>query len=144
MKEFNLPRKTLILWQFRSLCLGLLLTALSSYFYFKLKPFLILLLIIAVIFIIFTFVYLPLFFKSCKIRCSNEAVILKQGVIFKNTHILPFSRLIYTQTVTTPIARLLGLRAITLKAARNLLFVPELSVSDAKAFLDELEVGDSQ
>ncbi len=144
MKEFNLPRKTLILWQFRSLCLGLLLTALSSYFYFKLKPFLILLLIIAVIFIIFTFVYLPLFFKSCKIRCSNEAVILKRGVIFENTHILPFSRLIYTQTVTTPIARLLGLRAITLKAARNLLFVPELSVSDAKAFLAELEVGDSQ
>lgn len=144
MKEFNLPRKTLILWQFRSLCLGLLLTALSSYFYFKLKPFLILLLIIAVIFIIFTFVYLPLFFKSCKIRCSNEAVILKQGVIFKNTHILPFSRLIYTQTVTTPIARLLGLTAITLKAARNLLFVPELSVIDAKAFLAELEVGDSQ
>lgn len=144
MREYELPRKTLILWQFRSLGLGLLLTALSSYFYFKLKPFLIILLIIAIIFVIFTFVYLPLFFKSCKIRCSKDAIIIRQGVIFKKTHILPFSRLIYTQTVTTPIARLLGLRAITLKAARNILFVPELLVSDAKAFLDELEVGEKR
>ena len=144
MREFKLPRKTLILWQCRSVAIGLLLALLSGYFYFRLKPFLIVLLIIAILFILFTFLYLPLFFKSCKIRCTNDAVIIRQGVIFKNTHILPFSRLIYTQTITSPIARLLKLKAITLKAARNVLIVPELCDEDANSLIAELEVGEKQ
>ncbi len=141
MKEYKLPRKTLILWQCRSVAIGLLLTALCYYFYFKLKPFVIALIIIAILFIFFTFLYLPLYFRSCKIRRVNDAVIVRRGVFFKNTHILPFSRLIYAQTVTSPIARLMGLKAITLKAARNSLIVPELSIEDADLLVCELEDG---
>lgn len=143
MKEYKLPRKTLILWQCRSLAIGLLLTLLCYYFYFKLKPFLIALLIIAILFVLFTFLYLPFYFKSCKIRRTNDAVIVRQGVFFKNTHILPFSRLIYAQTVTSPVARMMGLKAITLKAARNSLLVPELSCEDADMLIRELENGGS-
>lgn len=144
MREYKLPRKTLILWQCRSLAVGLLLALLCSYFYFELKPFLILLLIIAILFILFTFIYLPLYFRSCKIRRTKDAVIVRSGVLFKNSHILPFSRLIYTQTVTSPVARLLGLKAITLKAARKSLLVPELSIEDADLLIFELENGERE
>ena len=142
MREYKLPRKTLILWQCRSLAIGILLALLCSYFYFELKPFLIVLLIIAILFVLFTFLYLPLYFKSCKIRRTRDAVIIRSGVIFKNSHILPFSRLIYTQTVTSPVARLMGLKAITLKAARKSLLVPELSCEDADLLVYELENGE--
>lgn len=143
MREYKLPRKTLILWQCRSLAIGILLALICSYFYFELKPFLIGLLIIAVLFVLFTFIYLPFYFKSCKIRRTNDAVIIRSGVIFKNCHILPFSRLIYAQTVTSPVARLMGLKAITLKAARKSLIVPELSCEDADLLLFELEKGET-
>ena len=143
MREYKLPRKTLVLWQCRSLAIGLLLTLFCLYFYFELKPFLIILLIIAVLFILFTFLYLPLYFKSCMIRRTRDAVIIRSGVIFKNSHILPFSRLIYAETVTSPVARLMGLKAITLKAARKSLLVPELSVTDADLLVSELENGET-
>ncbi len=143
MKEYKLPRKTLFLWQFRSIAVTLLLAALCSYFYIRLKPFLIILFIIGILFLFFTFVYLPLFFRSCKIRCSKKGVVVKWGVIIKNTHILPFYRLIYTQTVTTPLSKLLGLKALLLKAARNRLFVPELRLEDAEEILSEFSVGEA-
>ena len=144
MREYKLPRKTLILWQCRSLAIGILLALLCSYFYFELKPFLIVLLIIAILFVLFTFLYLPLYFKSCKIRRTRDAVIIRSGVIFKNSHILPFSRLIYTQTLVTPLAKILKLKAITLKAARSTIIVPEMSAEDADCLLTLLANGDEE
>jgi membrane protein YdbS with pleckstrin-like domain len=144
MKEYKMPRKTLHLWQFRVAAIGLLLSALCGYFYFKLKPFLIIIIAIFVAFLVVTFWYLPAFFKGCSVKRSNDAVIVKWGVIFKNTHILPFSRLIYAQSLTTPLARALGLKGLTLKAARQSIFIPELQLADADELINGLKQGDEQ
>ena len=48
---------------------------------------------------------------------------------------MPFTRMIYTQTFTTPLAKKMGLTAVTLKAARSRIFLPEMTKEDAKAFI---------
>jgi membrane protein YdbS with pleckstrin-like domain len=87
---------------------------------------------------------LPAFLRSYKIRLSKDGVIIRRGVIIKNTHILPFSRLIYTQTLVTPLAKLLKLKAITLKAARSTIVVPEMSAEDVDSLLALLANGDEE
>ncbi len=143
MREYNLPRKTLLLWQIRAIALGFILLSVCGYFSFTLKPFAITAVVLAVIFAIVVFWYLPKFFKTCKIQYINGSVVVKRGVFLKNTHILPFSRLIYTQTLVTPIAKAFSLTALTLKAARSYVFVPEMEKTDAEELLALISRGES-
>ncbi len=143
MKEYNLPRKTLLLWQIRAFAIGVILLSVCAYFSFTLKPFAITAVVLGVIFALVVFWYLPKFFKTCKIQFINGSVVIKRGVFIKNTHILPFSRLIYTQTLVTPIAKLFSLTALTLKAARSYVFIPEMNEEDAKELLEAISRGES-
>ena len=132
MKEYTLPTKTLFLWQIRivitSILLWLVLEA-SSLDY----PYIIVGL--AAITVFAAFLYLPFYFTSFRIRFINGAVVIDNGIIIKNTHILPFSRLIYTQTLISPLARLFGIKAVALKAARSRIFVPEMKKEDIEELL---------
>ena len=104
MKEYKLPRKTLLLWSIRVTFLSALFLAgfmflcnyaeIFRYFAFAV-PF---------IYAFSLIFYLPALFKSCKIQFVNGAVIVKMGVFVSNCHILPFSRMIYTQTLITHLA----------------------------------------
>lgn len=141
MKEYTLPRKTLVLWVIRSF-LGfavffafcLFLCRFSDIFRFGMiaVPFLFLFTILF---------YLPKLFKSCRLLITGEAVIIKRGVFIENCHILPFSRMIYCQTIVTPLARILKLEAVTLKAARSRIFIPELEKETVQELLEELSKG---
>ncbi|MBE6750206.1 MAG: PH domain-containing protein [Ruminococcaceae bacterium] len=143
MKEYKLPHKTLLLWRIRTALIFCLLASICAFYSFTMKPFLIALLVLSVVFVLTIFWYLPQLFKAFSIKHSNNAVIIESGFIVKQCHILPFSRLIYTQSVRTPLARLLGLTAFTLKAARNKLFVPEIDATDAKEFIEAISHGDA-
>jgi membrane protein YdbS with pleckstrin-like domain len=131
MKIFEVPQKTLLLWQIRGFVIGLLLFALCAFLAIS-RTFLLLATIIIISFVaVFDFWYLPRFFKSCKIRYVNQSVVIDYGVFIKNTHILPFSKLIHTQTVTTPLASAFSLMAVGLKAARSRIYIPEMTSEDA-------------
>ena len=142
MKEYILPPKTLLLWQCRAVLLWLFLTLACSFFSFSLKVFLISFLSLSVIFSLVIFLYLPKYFSLFKIKCLKGAVIVENGVIFRNCHILPFSRLIYTQTIVTPISKFFGLTALTLKAARSRIYIPELDEKSLKDILSRLTKGE--
>ena len=144
MKDYSLPRKALLLWEFRLAIIELLILGICRYFYLKLSFLYIVSIVLTAVFIISLVWYLPAFLRSYKIRLSKDGVIIRRGVIIKNTHILPFSRLIYTQTLVTPLAKLLKLKAITLKAARNTIVVPEMSAEDADSLLALLANGDEE
>lgn len=144
MKTYKLPPKTLLLWQCRAVIAWFVLTLACSFFSFSLKFFGIAFLVLSVLFSIVIFLYLPKFFSLCTIKCLKGAVIVENGVIFRNCHILPYSRLIYTQTITTPISNFFGLRALTLKAARSRVFIPELTEKDALDLVARLRKGDTQ
>ncbi len=144
MKTYKLPPKTLLLWQCRAILAWLVLTLICSFFSFTFKFFLIAFLVLSVIFSVFIFLYLPKYYSLFSLKCLKGAIIIENGVIFRNCHILPYSRLIYTQTITTPISKFFGLRALTLKAARSRVFVPELSEKDALDLISRLRKGDTQ
>ena len=82
--------------------------------------------------------YLPAFFKSYEILFKNGAIIINYGVFIKFSHIMPYTRLIYAQSFATPLARLFRVTAISLKAARSRVIVPEILLSDAMRVMDSL------
>ena len=143
MKEYTLPKKTTFLWQIRIILLTFALAALCLYFsgIFSFLSVAAFALIIAGVLI--AFVYIPLFFNSYKIILSNDAVIVKYGVIIKNDHIMPYKRMIYAQSYQTPVARLLGVAAVRLKAARSYLSVAEIDKKSVQAIIDFLAEGES-
>lgn len=143
MKREVLPKKTLILWQIRVVMLTALFVAICLYFATILHFLKYVAVFIAVFGLALTFWYLPTFFKGYEILFKNGAIIINYGVFIKFSHIMPYSRLIYAQSFATPLARLFRVTAISLKAARSRVIVPEINISDALRVMDSLTGGAS-
>ncbi len=132
--ELKLPKKTLDLWKIRLTIGVLLFFGLFSYFCHGYGWFLIATLVIICLYELAFFWYLPALFKTYQIKYINGAVVIESGVFIKITHIMPYSKMIYTQTLTSPLARFFGLKAVTLKAARSRLLIPEVPEEEAEKF----------
>lgn len=135
VKNFELPKKTLTLWQIRFAVAAVILLSAAAFLYKISVYFLIPLGVLALFFSLVVIIYLPAFFKSCKIRFLDGTVIIERGVFIKSTHIMPFSRMIISQLLSTPLSRMMGLSAVTLKSARRVLVIPEIRTEDAKDFI---------
>lgn len=142
MKENTLPKKTTLLWQVRIIIITFILVAACLYFEPLFSFLKIAAIVIGIIGIILAFLYLPFFFKSYKIILSNDAVIVKFGIIVKIEHIMPYKRMIYAQSFETPLARIFGIAAVRLKAARSYLFVAEIEKEAAQTIIDFLAEGE--
>ena len=142
MKENTLPKKTTLLWQVRIIIITFVLVAACLYFEPLFSFLKIAAIVIGIIGIILAFLYLPFFFKSYKIILSNDAVIVKFGIIVKIEHIMPYKRMIYAQSFETPLARIFGIAAVRLKAARSYLFVAEIEKEAAQTIIDFLAEGE--
>lgn len=138
MKENLLPQKTVTLWQIRTGLIGLVLLILVCAFGFLTRWALLGAAVIAAVLAVLLFWYLPRYFRSYEILFPKGAVVINRGVFIKTTHIMPFSRLVYAQSYATPIAKRMGLAALTLKAARSNIIIPELNVKDVDYFIDFL------
>jgi membrane protein YdbS with pleckstrin-like domain len=138
MNSVTLPKKTLLLWQIRVVMLTCVL--LGSCLYFKdIIPFLsLVVVIVAALGIVITFIYLPIFLKKFEILFKNEAIVINYGVFIKFSHIMPYPRLIYAQTFATPLASFFGVTALSLKAARSRIIIPEIPKDLAQRFMDSL------
>ena len=132
--ELKLPKKTLDLWKIRLTIGVLLFFGLFSYFCHGYGWFLVATLAIICIYELAFFWYLPCLFKTYEIKYINGAVVIERGVFIKTTHIMPYSKMIYTQTLTSPLARFFGLKAVTLKAARSQILIPEIPEDEAEKF----------
>ncbi len=142
MAELKLPRKTLSLWKIRTTVGVLLFFGVFSYFFHSLDLFLPVTIVIVCLYEALILWYFPALFKSYNIKYINGAVVIESGVIIKTTHIMPFSRMIYTESITSPLAKLMGLSAITLKAARSRILIPDLLQSEAERFVAALAEGE--
>lgn len=134
----KLPKRTLLLWQIRVVMLTILLVCICFYYKNAIPFILQVALIIAIIGIATVVFYLPTFIKGYEIVFGNESVIINYGVFIKFSHVMPYSRLIYAQTFATPLARIFGVTALSLKAARSRVIVPEILLSDAQKIMDSL------
>lgn len=138
MKKQALPKRTLLLWQIRVVMLIALLVA-ACFWFESMLPFLdIVVWVLCALCLVLVVWYLPTFFKGYEMLFQKEAVIINYGVFIKFSHIMPYSRLIYAQTFASPIARLMGVTALSLKAARSRVIVPEVLFADAQKVLDSL------
>ena len=136
--ELKLPKKTLDLWKIRLTIGVLLFFGLFSYFCHGYGWFLIATRVIICLYELAFFWYLPSLFKTYQIKYINGAVVIESGVFIKITHIMPYSKMIYTQTLTSPLARFFGLKAVTLKAARSQILIPEVPEEAAEKFTTAL------
>lgn len=138
MKKGTLPQKTVLLWQIRVVMLTAIIVAICIY-YGKAMPFLnSVALIIALISLALNLFYIPKFLHGFEILFKNDAIIINYGVLIKFSHIMPYSRLIYAQSFATPLSRLFGVTALSLKAARSRVIVPEIKLEDAIKIINSL------
>ena len=138
MKENLLPKRTVTLWQIRIGLIGIILLVAVCAFGLLTRWVLLGATVVAVIIAVFLFWYLPRYFKSYEILFPKGAVVINRGVFIKTTHIMPFSRLVYAQSFATPLAKRMGLSALTLKAARSSIIIPELNAEDVDYYIDFL------
>lgn len=138
MKENLLPKKTVFLWQIRIGIIGFILLATICAFVFLTRWMLLAAAIVAAVLAVILFWYLPRYFKSYEIIFPKGAIVINRGVFIKTTHIMPFSRLVYAQSFATPLAKKMGLAALTLKAARSSIIIPELSAEDVDYYINLL------
>lgn len=144
MMKHAIPEKTLMLWQIRVSAAAVIITAASAFLMFVSVWFLIFTVLLAVAFAFLLFWYLPHYLRSYELLFPKGAVIINRGVFIKTTHIMPFSRLIYAQSLSTPLAKSLGLAAMSLKAARSSLLIPEIASDDVIRFIEALTAEDSE
>lgn len=138
VKAETLPKKTLWLWQIRVVMLTVLLIGACFYFISFLKILKIIVLVIALLGFVTVIWYLPVLFKSYIILFGRDAIIINHGVFIKFSHIMPYTRLIYAQSFATPIARLFGVTALSFKAARSRIILPEINLLDAEKIISSL------
>lgn len=134
MKENLLPKKTALLWQIRIGLAGIMLIILLCALSFLTRWLLLAAAVLTALLAVFLFWYLPRYFNSYEIIFPSGAIVINRGVFIKTTHIMPFSRLVYAQSYATPLARAMGLAALSLKAARSVIIVPELNAADVDYF----------
>lgn len=136
MKISKLPRRTRCLWQLRIILIDILIALICFYFRTGYKWSLSVGIVILAFSLPIIFWYIPQFIKNYEIRIIDEAIVINSGVIIKSTHIMPFSKMIYAQSITTPIAAKMEITAISLKAARTSVIIPEIRVDEAIALLE--------
>lgn len=138
MSDRALPKKTLLLWQIRVVMLTIALIAIMIY-YAETMPFLnSVAVIVGILALVAVVWYLPKFFATYEIKLKGEAIIVNYGIFIKISHIMPYSRLIYAQSFSTPLARLFGVTALSLKAARSHVIIPEVNIDDAMKVIKSL------
>lgn len=134
----KLPHRTLLLWQIRVAVIDFLILAVLLYFRWSFKWITSLYIIFSLFCLALIFWYLPRYISSYNISLIEGAVVIKSGVIVKSTQIMPHSKMIYTQTFTSPLANKMNITALSLKAARSRIFIPEMLKEDADALLNAL------
>lgn len=132
---FSLPQRTLWLWQIRIGIVFALLAGVSACFAALSVWLWIPCGVIVAAAAFCEFFYIPKLIKSYVITLKNGAVRVKHGVFVKFTTIMPYPKLIFTQTVASPAARMCKLCAVTLKAARSVTVIPEMDNEDARLIL---------
>ncbi len=142
MSELKLSKKTLMLWKIRVTVFTLLLLGVLAYFCHGHGWFLIVILALVCLYEGIMLWYLPKLFRNYRIKYINGAVVIESGVVLKTTHIMPFSKMIYTETITSPLAKLMGIKALSLKAARSRILIPELPEKEVVKFVTALAEGE--
>ncbi len=135
MNQNPLPQKTLRLWQLRVALVGGVPFLLCLFFLYLSKWFLLPAIFVLVLSLWLIFWYFPRYFQSYEVQFPQNAIVIRRGVFIRSSHIMPFSKLVYVQSFSTPLSKSMGLAAISLKAARSSLFIPELSDADVQLFI---------
>lgn len=142
MSELRLSKKTLMLWKIRVTVFTLLILSVLAYFCYGYGWFLIVILVLVCFYEGIMLWYLPKLFRNYRIKYINGAVVIESGVVIKTTHIMPFSKMIYAETLTSPLAKLMGIKALSLKAARSRILIPELPENEVVKFVTALAEGE--
>ena len=141
--RFSVPQTTKRLWQLRLGLALLIIDGIIAFFtlftFWMLIPVGVLLTLEA----LFIFFYVPRFFKSYEIEIKDGAILVHYGVIIKTTRIMPYARLVYVGGYSTPVSRRLKLMGISIKAARGVLFLPEIALEKAKMLFNAVSEGEN-
>lgn len=133
LEKCFLPKITVYLWTFRTV---LIFSAIA--FFFIWQDFHLAAIFSAVLAGIII-LYLLLFLKRYEITFLKDFLILKYGVIFSTTRILPLNKIIYVNIIKTPILKALGLNTLLIKTINGVLILPETDFKTAQKIRLKIE-----
>ena len=75
---------------------------------------------------------LLLFFKKYEISLLKDFLVIRYGVIFSVTRILPLNKIIYVKVLKTPVLKAFALDVIIIKTIKGVLILPELKCEESE------------
>lgn len=133
LEKCFLPKITVYLWTFRTV---LIFSAIAFFFIWQNCH---LAAIFSAVLAGIIILYLLLFFKRYEITFLKDFLILKYGVIFSTTRILPLNKIIYVNIIKTPILKALGLNILLIKTINGVLILPETDFKTAQKIRLKIE-----
>ena len=126
-------KRLVILWRIRLalFCLPFLIIAFFISKEVFLAAFIGALLIIAV--------FVPLYFKKCKLSLSDNLLIFENGIIFKTTRVIPYEKIILMKCVKTPLSYRFGLVLVIIRTVGGVIILPELDHNSFKELKSRVE-----
>ncbi len=138
MKTFKPDKNTLYLWQIRVLLITILLVVLCVWA----KSFVSFFVYLSVVFAVFgalaAFVYFPKYFDRYEVSVTENALIIKSGILLKHERIMPNPRLVYIERYYTPLSRCFGVCGLILHTTRAATFTAEMSQHDIGKIMEAI------
>lgn len=128
-----LPKITVYLWIFRTVLIFLAI----AFFLFLLKLYYAAWFSLGLA--VITVIYLLLFFKKYEISLLKDFLVIRYGVIFSVTRILPLNKIIYVKVLKTPVLKAFALDIIIIKTIKGVLILPELKCEESEKIKRKIE-----
>ncbi len=126
-------------WEIASFLVYTVLIALTLIFLPKglfLRPVILVTIICACI--LYSVIYLPLYYKSIRYSIGDSNIILQKGVFFHQTQIMEKDKIVYVSVVRDPATIFFGICNLVIEATGARLFIIGLDLDTAQKIADSL------
>lgn len=135
----HISKKALLIWEIVSFIVYTILIA----FTLLLLPtgeFLraIILITIICVAILYSVIYLPLYYKSIRYRIDSDSIILQKGVFFHQTQIMQKDKIVFWSVVHDPTTIFFGICTLIVEATGAKLFITGIDIDTAQKIANSL------
>ncbi len=133
----HISKKALLVWEIVSFAVYIVLTALA-FIFLSSEPFLraIILFTILCICILYSFIYLPLYYKSIRYSTDKDNIVLQKGVFFHQTQIMQKNKIVFASVIRDPATIFFGICTLLVESTGARLFITGLDTATAQKIAD--------
>ncbi len=135
----HISKKALLVWEIISFIVYAILIALTLFFS-PLNKFLLTIIFISIIctIILYSVIYLPLYYKSIKYHIDSDSIVMEKGVFFHQTQIMQKDKIVFWSIVHDPATIFFGICTLIVEATGAKLFIAGIDTDTAQKIANSL------